>query len=258
MRFAKMQGAGNSYAFTLEDVSEPQRLAREISAGADTDGLILIKPSESADFAMEIYNADGSRAEMCGNGIRCLGKYVYENGLTEKTGLTIETDAGERRLRLFTENGLVKLVRVNLGRPETLFSQYPMTVKGRRFYVTYVLVGNPHAVIYTEDIDSLPICELGPEIENSKIFRTRVNVEFAESLSADKIKMRVWERGSGETMACGTGSAAAAAAGFISGKCGPSVDVCQPGGTLHIDWDKNELYLTGGAELVCEGVWPDT
>jgi diaminopimelate epimerase len=256
MRFAKMQGAGNSFVLTLHSVKEPERLARFICKIASADGLIIIKPSDTADFAMEVYNADGSPAEMCGNGIRCLGKYVYDKGLTFKRELKIETDSGIRQLYMTATRGTVTEIQVNMGAPEIIFSR-PVEVPGLTVTATFVNVGNPHAVIFTDDLKSPEITHIGSKIETCPIFPGGTNVETARIISRDRIEIRIWERGCGETMACGTGSVAVAAAAIAAGYCGDEIKIDQPGGTLNVCRENDEFYLTGTAGLIFEFTVPD-
>lgn len=276
MNFTKMHGAGNDYVYVncfAEDLPEKERppLARIVSDrnfGVGSDGLICICPSESCDFKMDMYNADGSRGEMCGNGIRCVGKYVFERGLTSKTVLKIETAAGVKTLWLSIESGVVKTVRVDIGSPSFIpadvpvitklseFIRQPVEVRNRLWEVTALSVGNPHAVIFVDrDVDDLSLSEIGPEFENNCIFPERVNTEFVNVLEDGCLKMRVWERGSGETLACGTGAAAVLTAANVCGLCGERAKISLRGGELEAEWDKhsNKLYITGTAEFVFDG-----
>ena len=238
MKFTKMQGLGNDYVYVncfKETVSNPTETARFVSDrhfGVGADGLIMINPSEKADFEMEMYNADGSRGEMCGNGIRCVAKYVYDYGLTDKTRISIETLGGIKYLDLTAEGGKTKLVRVNMGKPELSpqlipvipekpedkeLINAPISVEGKEYRMTCVSMGNPHAVIFVDDTDALKLEKTGPEFENHGRFPNRVNTEFVEVLDRHTVKMRVWERGSGETLACGTGACAAAVSCILNG-----------------------------------------
>ncbi len=278
MKFTKMQGIGNDYIYVncfQEKIENPSALSVRLSDrhfGIGADGLILIAPSKTADFKMEIYNADGSRAGMCGNGIRCVGKYVYDYGLTDKTQISVETDSGIRKLELHTENGKVKSVRVNMGMPilepcripvslpegedsgEAIIGR-PITVDGRQYVMSCVSMGNPHAVVPVEELDSLEIEKIGPAFERHPFFPDRVNTEFITVKDRTVILMRVWERGSGETYACGTGACAAAVACILNGWTEDSVTVKLRGGDLEIFWDREEntVYMTGPVALVFEG-----
>ncbi len=273
MKFTKMHGIGNDYVYVdcfQETVPNPQEAAKFISDrhfGVGSDGLVLIRPSETADFEMAMYNADGSRGEMCGNAIRCVAKYVYENHLTDKTHISVETLAGIKYLDLAIEGGAVSRVHVNMGKPELAAEkipvQHPMQqvvgqpidVCGTQYQMTCVSMGNPHCVVFTDDIDSLDIEKIGPMFEHHKLFPNRVNTEFVKVLSQDKIQMRVWERGSGETLACGTGACAAVVASILNGYTKDSVTVQLRGGMLDIEWDQKGgcIYMAGPAAKVFEG-----
>lgn len=253
-----------------EKISDPHALAVKVSDrhfGIGSDGLILICPSSIADFRMDMYNSDGSRAQMCGNGIRCVAKYVYDKELTDKETITIETLAGIKTVKLTVENKVVKAVRVNMGEPElrpkyipvdAIGNNYilqPIDVCGRLWNVTCVSMGNPHAVIFTENIHELKLENIGPHFESHKLFPERINTEFIEVVSPSYMKMRVWERGAGETLACGTGASASLVAGVLAGKCERKVCLELLGGKLEIEWNENDncVYMTGGAEFVFEG-----
>lgn len=273
INFTKMQGAGNDYIYVncleknIENINETAKRLSDRHFGIGSDGLVLICPSDKADFRMDMYNSDGSQAEMCGNATRCVGKYVYDRGLTDKTTVTLETLAGIKILDLNVENGSVKSVRVNMGSPELVpakipidspldsFIQQPVTVDGTEYLVTGVSMGNPHAVVFIDDTDSLEIEKLGPQFENHKLFPKRINTEFAQIVDKSTIKMRVWERGAGETLACGTGACATLVAAALSGLTGDEADLILLGGTLHIKWDRteNNIYMTGPAEFVFDG-----
>lgn len=287
MKFTKMQGIGNDYVYidgSREKIEDPAAVARFVSDrhfGIGSDGLIMICPSEIADFEMRMYNADGSRGEMCGNGIRCVGKFVYDKGLTDRTSLTIETLAGIRHLTLYPENGCVKSVRVDMGKPvlepekipttleESIISEdakrtgsadgkavvsVPLEAAGKTWRVTCVSMGNPHAVIFGGDPDELDLEKIGPEFEHHRAFPARVNTEFIEVIDRSTLKMRVWERGSGETLACGTGACAAAVAAVLNGLTERSVTLKLRGGDLMITWDEDgTVWMTGPAETVFEG-----
>lgn len=272
MKFTKMQGAGNDYIYVNgfeEKITEDEKkeLAVRLSDrhfGIGSDGLIFVNPSKTADFEMEMYNGDGSRAEMCGNGIRCVGKYVYDHGLTDKVNITVESCGVTRYLELETENQQVTRVKVNMGSPELRASKIPViaegeqvinegiTVGGKEYKMTCVSMGNPHAVIQSEDVDGLDLEEMGPLFETHERFPNRVNTEFIRVLDKQTIRMRVWERGSGETLACGTGCCAAAVACIINGLTEEQVTVQVLGGEIFIQWDRtnNLIYMTGPAVTV--------
>ncbi len=273
MRFTKMQGLGNDYVYVNcfeETVPDPGKTAKTVSDrhfGVGSDGLVLIKPSEKADFQMDMYNSDGSRAEMCGNAIRCVGKFVFDRGMTDKKTVTIETLAGVKTLELDTEGGRVKNVTVDMGAPELLpknipvlaegetFIARPVTVDGESYLVTCVSMGNPHAVIFMKGIDGLDLEKIGPKFENHPLFPRRINTEFVEVLDGKNLKMRVWERGAGETLACGTGACATLVAAVLNQKAEDAANVRLRGGILKIKWDrkKNTVLMTGPAEFVFDG-----
>lgn len=278
MKFTKMQGLGNDYVYVncfSEKVPDPSELAVRISDrhfGVGSDGLILICPSDKADFEMVMYNADGSRGEMCGNGIRCVAKYVYDYGLTDKTSISVETLGGIKYLDLTVEGGKVKLVKVDMGRPILTPSEIPVEADGeqavdepietdgKEYRMTCVSMGNPHAVIFVdEDVKDIPLEMIGPKFENHKRFPNRINTEFARVLDRKTVEMRVWERGSGETLACGTGACAVAVSCILNGMTEDNVTVKLLGGDLQIEWDreKDTVYMTGPAEVVFDGVWPE-
>ena len=278
MRFTKMQGAGNDYVYVNcmeQEIPDAPALAVKISDrhfGVGSDGLILIRPSDAADFTMEMYNADGSRGKMCGNGIRCVGKYVYDHGLTDKEQISIETLAGIRYLQLFPENGRVVRVRVDMGEPvltpaqipviaaqEEMILGAPVMAAGREWHMTCVSMGNPHCVVRVEDVEKLDLPVIGPQFEHMDIFPERVNTEFVQVLDRTHIRMRVWERGSGETWACGTGACASVVAGILNGWTDRTATVHLLGGDLEIEWKKedNRVYMTGPAVTVFDGEWPD-
>ena len=273
MKFTKMQGLGNDYVYVncfKETIENPPEMAKKVSNrnfGIGSDGLIMINPSDVADFEMEMYNADGSRSEMCGNGIRCVGKYVYDYGLTEKEHISVETLAGIKYLDLTVEDGKVKLVKVDMGNPELVPANIPIVADGNRvidepinvngteYRMTGVSMGNPHAVVYVEDVKGLDIEKIGPAFENHERFPNRVNTEFVKVLDQNTVEMRVWERGSGETMACGTGACAVAVACILNGLTEDKVTVKLLGGDLQIEWDKeaDKVYMTGPAEVSFDG-----
>ncbi len=275
MTFVKMQGLGNDYLYfdcTKEIIDNPSELAIRLSNrnfGAGSDGIILICPSEVADFRMDMYNEDGSQGKMCGNGIRCVGKFVHDRGLTDKTTVTVETLSGIKVLDLtLDENGMVKSVRVDMGEPELESSKIPTTFESERAVavnlnvngtdntVTCVSMGNPHCVIFTdEDIDNIELEKIGPDFENHPVFPDRVNTEFVNLLSDGVLKMRVWERGSGETLACGTGACAVFVAAVLNNVVSERQGTVRlRGGDLFIEWgEDNHIYMTGPAEFVYEG-----
>ena len=272
-----MHGLGNDYLVVncLEtEVSDPASVSRVVSrrrTGVGADGLILILPSESHDFRMRIFNADGSEAETCGNGIRCVAKYLYESGMAENKEFVIETLAGPTRVWLTVENGNVALVKCDMGVPKFSRSEIPMVgdegevieepikVGDTEYRVTCVSVGNPHAVIFVDDVRAVPVGSIGPQIENHSAFPHRINVEFVELVDRENVKMRVWERGSGETLACGSGCCATAVACVRTGRTERTVTVHLELGSLKIEWaDDGHIYMEGPATRVFEGEWPDT
>lgn len=273
MKFTKMQGIGNDYVYVncfQENIENPSEVSRRISDrhfGIGSDGLILIKPSKKADFEMEMYNADGSQGAMCGNGMRCVGKYVYDYGLTDKTRISVDTKSGIKYLGLTIENKKVKLVRVNMGAPVLEAKAIPMIYEGENvisqpfnvgqdiYEITAVSMGNPHAVVYVENVKNLPLEEIGPKFEKHTAFPESVNTEFVRVIDRKTLEMRVWERGSGETLACGTGACAVAVASVLNGYTEDEVTVRLLGGDLKIFWDRAEnlVYMTGPAEIVFEG-----
>lgn len=273
MKFTKMHGCGNDYVYVncfKEDVKNPGELAKKVSdrhCGIGSDGLILICPSDKADFRMRMFNADGSEGEMCGNGIRCVAKYVYDHHMTEKTGLSIETGAGIKYLELVVEDGAVSQVKVDMGEPILKSSQIPvktekervigepMEVEGKEWNMTCVSMGNPHAVVLVPDTKAFEIEKYGPAFENNEIFPKRTNTEFVQLLSRNEINMRVWERGSGETLACGTGTCASVMACILTGETDNEVLVHLLGGDLTVKYDErtNHIFMTGPAATVYEG-----
>ena len=273
MKFTKMQGLGNDYVYVNcfeEKIENPSEVAIKVSNrnfGIGSDGLIMINPSKVADCEMEMYNADGSRSEMCGNGIRCVGKYVYDYGLTDKTSISVETLAGIKYLDFTIQDGKVKLVKVDMGSPELHPDNIPVvaegdtvidesiTVDGQEYRMTCVSMGNPHAVVYIDDVKGLDINQIGPRFENHERFPKRVNTEFVKVLDRNTVEMRVWERGSGETLACGTGACAVAVACILNGLTEDKVTVKLLGGDLQIEWDRtnNKVYMTGPAEVSFDG-----
>ena len=300
MKFTKMQGLGNDYVYVncleeqLENPSEMAKFVSDRHFGIGSDGLILIRPSDAADFEMEMYNADGSRGEMCGNGIRCVAKYVYDYGLTDKTSISVETLGGIKYLELTVEDGMVSLVRVDMGRPKLEAAEVPIlceavteecvvdedsvlgggyaedivkigdcrkvinepiVVDGMEYRITGVSMGNPHAVVFLEDAEGLEIEKIGPKFENHERFPKRINTEFVRVIDRETIEMRVWERGSGETLACGTGACAAAVASILNGLAERKVTVKLRGGDLLVEWEEEtgKVYMTGPAVTVFEG-----
>lgn len=275
MKFTKMHGIGNDYVFVncLEErVDKPEGLSKKISDrhfGVGSDGLVLILPSKKADFKMRIFNPDGSEAEMCGNAIRCVAKYVYERNLTKKKDLEIETLAGIMKPKLMMQGNKVEAIQVDMGPPRLLRKEIPMLgdeyekvvneplkVEDEEYKITCVSMGNPHCILYVDDVDTAPVKELGPQIENHKLFPKRTNVEFVQVLNKNEIKMRVWERGAGETLACGTGASASVVASVLNNKTNKKVTVHLLGGDLEIEWsDNGHVYMTGPAEEVFDGVY---
>lgn len=273
MKFTKMQGLGNDYVYVNcleEQIENPKEVAIKVSDrhfGIGSDGLILIKPSEKADFFMEMYNADGSQSEMCGNGIRCVGKYVYDFGLTKKTEVAIDTLAGIKYLTLHVEDGKVATVTVDMGEPileakevpvvseESQFMNQEVTVLGNTYHMTAISMGNPHGIIFVDDVKNFPVHEVGRELEVHEYFPRRANIEFLEVIDKKTANMRVWERGSGETLACGTGTCASVVAGVLNDKVNREVLVHLLGGDLLIEWreEDNHVYMTGAATTVFTG-----
>ena len=274
IQFTKMQGAGNDYVYVncldgmIDNVNEAARIISDRHFGVGSDGLVLICPSDKADFRMDMYNSDGSQAEMCGNASRCVGKYVHDKGLTDKTVITLETLAGIKTLELtLGDKGETTAVRVNMGAPELDPAKIPIAdeskdfidreieVDGKKWRLTGVSMGNPHAVTFIDDVDGLDIEKIGPRFENDPLFPRRVNTEFACVRGDKTIRMRVWERGAGETLACGTGACATLVAAALCGLVENEADLELTGGTLHIEWDResNNVYMTGPAEFVFEG-----
>jgi diaminopimelate epimerase len=274
MKFAKMHGAGNDYVYINgfeETVEDPARLAVTVSDrhfGIGSDGLILILPSQVADVRMRMFNADGSEAEMCGNGVRCVAKYAHDHGLVDRRQITVETGAGILPLQLFTnERNRVEKVRVNMGRPRLTRGEIPMTgepddqvvnqelvVLDRTFHITAVSMGNPHCVIFVDNVAEFPVEKYGPVIERYPLFPNRTNVEFVEIVSAAEVRQRTWERGAGETLACGTGAAAVTVAGVLNGHTDRHLLNHLPGGDLEMEFaEDGHVYMTGPAVQVFEG-----
>ena len=274
MKFTKMHGCGNDYIYVncfTEKIEEPSVIAKKVSDrhfGIGSDGLSLICPSETADFKMRMFNADGSEGKMCGNGIRCVAKYVYDNGMTDKEVITVETLSGIKTLQLAVSEGRVQAVTVDMGSPVLTPSQIPVkcegdrminqpvSIGGKEYYITCVSMGNPHAVVFTEEeVTALNLEKIGPLFENHEIFPDRVNTEFIHVIDEKTIDMRVWERGSGETLACGTGACASVVACVLNHKTEDEVLVHLLGGDLEVRYDreKNTVLLTGPAEFICTG-----
>ncbi len=273
--FTKMEGLGNDYVYidgTRTGIAKPEKLAREISDrhfGVGADGLILILPSRIADLRMEMYNADGSRSEMCGNGLRCVGYYAWKNGLVPGREMVVETGAGLLPVAVVRETGPAgALVRTELGIPRLHREEIPMQgppgrvigepieVDGEILHVTAVSMGNPHAVVYVENAARFPLERFGPALENHRLFPRRVNAEFVEVRSESEVIQRTWERGTGETMACGTGAAAVAVAGILTGRTASPLTVHLAGGELRIEWDgRGPVIQTGPARIVFTGEW---
>ncbi len=274
MKFVKMHGAGNDFVVidgTKEGVAEEQlpnlaRRACDRHMGVGSDGIILVLPSRTANFRMRMFNPDGSEAEMCGNGIRCFGKYVFDRKMHGDVVLSVETLSGIKTLKLNAVGGKVRTVRVEMGEPKLLRSEIPMKgantkviseplkVAGKKLAITCVSIGNPHCATFVDSVDSYPVEKIGPQFENHPHFPQRTNVEFVEVVGRDEIKMRVWERGAGETLACGTGACAAAVASILNDKVSRKVTTRLPGGDLLIEWmGDGKLFLTGPAEELFEG-----
>lgn len=276
MKFTKMHGLGNDFVVVdgfSESVEDDRRLTIAMCnrrTGVGADGLIVVLPSEKADFRMHYINSDGSLAEMCGNGIRCLSKYVYEHGLTGKTEFVVETLGGLNRQALTVKDGKVVEVSVDMGKPKFSRSEIPMlgedtrvvgeplSVNGKEYKITALSTTNPHAVLFVDDVEQAPVCELGPLIERHPLFPNRTNVEFVHVLDRDNIRMRIWERGCGETLASGSGSSASAVASIVNGFTAREVTVHVRLGKLKIFWPEDgAITMTGPAAEVFTGEWPD-
>ena len=274
MKFTKMHGCGNDYVYVdctkrmIENPSEVSKYVSHRHFGIGSDGLILICPSEVADFKMVMYNADGSEGAMCGNGIRCVAKFVYDKGLTDKKNLSIETKSGIKELELTVEEGKVSLVKVNMGAPILTAKDIPVdvdtekcidadiNVDGKDYKITCVSMGNPHAVTFIEeDVKKFPVENIGPKFENHPMFPDRVNTEFVQVLNRNEVNMRVWERGSGETFACGTGTCATVVACVLNGLTDDEVTVHLLGGDIFVKYDRqnNTVWMTGPAAIAFEG-----
>ena len=274
IKFTKMQGLGNDYVYMdaihqkIENESSLAQFVSNRHFGIGSDGLILICKSDVADFKMRMFNSDGSEAEMCGNGIRCVGKFVYDKGFTDKTTVTIETLAGIKTLELNTKDGKVETVKVDMGEPILTPKEIPvisdeepvknlmLEAEGRKFKITCVSMGNPHAITEVEDTEKFDVEKYGKVLEVDKAFPNKTNVEFIQIVDKNHVKMRVWERGAGETLACGTGACATAVACYLNGKTNRNVEVELLGGKLYIEWNEenNHIYMTGPAVTVFEGV----
>jgi diaminopimelate epimerase len=272
MQFEKMQAAGNDYIYINlfeERVDDPGLLSRRISDrhfGVGSDGLVLIGPDDEGDFSMKMYNADGSEGAMCGNAARCVAKYLYERGLTSKKEIALSTKSGIKHLSLTVnpDTNEVETIRVDMGKavfsdpalvtiPEMV--NYPLQVNGKEYSISFVSMGNPHVVIFMDGIDNLEIEKIGSVIENHPLFPQRTNVEFIEVIDPTHLKMRVWERGSGETLACGSGACASLVAGVITNRCDPKASIQLKGGMLEVEWERenNQVFLTGDAHFVFRG-----
>ena len=270
MRFTKMEGAGNDYVYVdlfEESVDDPEALARAVSdrhKGIGADGLILLAPSEIGDVRMIMFNADGSRSQMCGNGVRCLARLARTRGRTRNNPVRVETDAGIKVVELLKDGARADMgapsleprrVPVLLDGPRAV--EVPIDVAGRSFEMTCVSMGNPHAVIFVDDVDRLDVPKYGPLLENHELFPERVNASFVQVLGKDRVRQRTWERGSGETQACGTGACAVCVAGVVTGRTGPRITSRLPGGELVLEWDgKGSVFMTGPAVEVFTGEWP--
>lgn len=276
-KFTKMQGAGNDYIYIdarKTSIPQPGKLSVKMSNrhfGIGSDGLILILKSGKADFRMRMFNPDGSEAEMCGNGIRCFAKYVFDRGLTNKKSIAVETMAGIRQLDLFIKKGKVDRVKVDMGEPVFERKLIPMLgdpgkvideiilLNGVRFIINAVSMGNPHVVIYVEDVHNFPVDKYGPMIECHTLFPKRTNIEFVQIAGSNEVFVRTWERGTGETLACGTGASAVTAAGILSGKTSRKLTIHLLGGVVETEWNErdNHIYLTGPTAEVFNGEWSD-
>ena len=274
LQFTKMHGLGNDYVYMdainqkIENRSELAKFVSNRHFGIGSDGLILICPSEKADFRMQMFNQDGSEAEMCGNGIRCVGKFVYDKGLTNKETITVETLAGIKTLVMTAKNGKIETARVDMGEPilepekipvisnENPVKNLKLEVEDKKFIFTCVSMGNPHAVTFIkEDVNKFDICKYGADLEVNKKFPKKANIEFVNKIDDKTLKMRVWERGAGETLACGTGACGTVVSAILNGYTSRKVTVQLLGGNLEIEWNEenNHVYMTGPATTVFEG-----
>ena len=274
MKFTKMHGAGNDYIYVncfKETVKDPEKFSIKVSDrhfGIGSDGLILICPSEVADFKMDMYNADGSRGKMCGNGTRCVAKYVYDNKMTDKEEISLETLSGIKYIKVTVENEKVVAATVNMGSPVLKGKEIPtkfdldkvvrqkLTINEKDYEITCISMGNPHCIVFVDDVKNLELEKIGPLFENNEMFPERINTEFVHIISENEFDMRVWERGSGETLACGTGACASTVAAVLNGYCqsDSEIKVNLIGGTLYVNWTKDgDVYMTGPAEKICDG-----
>ena len=277
MQFSKMQGIGNDFIIINcfeEDIPDPSRLAIQMCRphyGIGADGLVLLEPADGADVSMRIFNSDGSESEMCGNALRCIGKYMYERGMTEQVELSVLTRGGIHPLWLTVEDDQVTYVRVDMGTPELsprhipvdlpgeIVLKHRLQMMGQTMFITCVNMGNPHTVIFVRDPEVIDLPVLGPMIEHHPLFPRRTNVEFVRVIKRDVLQMRVWERGAGETLACGTGACAALVAGVLTGSCDRSVQMKLSGGNLSLQWNAadNHVYMSGDAAFVFDGTWEE-
>lgn len=273
MKFTKMHGAGNDYIYIngiTQSIDDPSSLALKLSNrnfGIGSDGLVIILPSDKADFRMQMLNSDGSEAEMCGNATRCVGKYVFDNKLTDKTEITLETKAGIKYITLLEGDSKARKVTVDMGEPildpelipvnvsQQPVLNYPLDIEGKIWKISCVSMGNPHAVVFTEGIKDLDLIGIGPKFEKHSIFPKKTNTEFIEIIDRNTLNMRVWERGAGETLACGTGACASAVAAILNDYCDRKITIHLIGGSLDIEWreSNNHVYMTGEAVTVFEG-----
>ncbi|MDO4846960.1 MAG: diaminopimelate epimerase [Clostridiaceae bacterium] len=274
MKFTKMHGAGNDYIYVNgfeETIKDRNKFSIKVSDrhfGIGSDGLIVVDPSEVADCKMDMYNADGSQGKMCGNGVRCVAKFVYDNGIVNKEDIAIETLSGIKYIKVTVKDGKVVAARVNMGKPILKADEIPTKFEGKTvvsqklsigendYDVTCVSMGNPHCILYVDDVKTLDLEKIGPDFENHEMFPDRINTEFIHIISETEFDMRVWERGSGETLACGTGACAATVASVLNGYCKRNTDIKVNliGGTLTVNWtDGGDVYMTGPAETVCTG-----
>lgn len=278
MRFTKMHGLGNDYVYLngfAESPADPAELAVRVSDrhfGIGSDGLILILPSDQADVRMQMFNADGSEAQICGNGLRCVAKYTWDHGLARANPMTVETLAGVKTIRLQVDDaGKVATATVDMGEPILQADLVPVKVPSKRvidvplrlpahaFQMTCVSMGNPHAVMFVEDLAKVPLAKVGPEVENHPLFPQRVNAHFVQVHAPTEVTMVTWERGSGATLACGTGASAVCVAGVLAGRTGREIRAHLPGGDLFLNWreEDNHVYMTGPATEVFSGDWPE-